>query len=212
MFKSTTDDWVANFYLKKYGQLQKDAEDKCNVTLNGSIFTIDLNKKINRISFTDGNLSGNLQVTINYSDASAQSNTVNASMNLNYQSMLASESLPIKTVEISASDNWTKEINNLPAYDANGNKYYYWVVEEDVSGYTASYYFDDANVDTDYCINATQLGNGEITIKNTKNESSSVEMPSTGGKGVKWYYVTGMAVMFVSAAGILIRRRKNPVK
>lgn len=118
------------------------------------------------------------------------------------------------SVEISNSSggNWTATLDNLPVYDADGHKYYYWAVEEDVSGYTASYYFDDANGDTDYCIDATQLGNGEITIKNTKVESSSVEMPSTGGKGVKWYYVTGMAVMFVSAAGILIRRRKNPVK
>lgn len=118
------------------------------------------------------------------------------------------------SVEISNSSggNWTATLDNLPVYDADGHKYYYWAVEEDVSGYTASYYFDDANGDTEYCIDATQLGSGEITIKNTKVESSSVEMPSTGGKGVKWYYVTGMAVMFVSAAGILIRRRKNPVK
>lgn len=118
------------------------------------------------------------------------------------------------SVEISNSSggNWTAILDNLPVYDADGHKYYYWAVEEDVSGYTATYYFDDADNSMEYCINAEQLGSGEITIKNTKVESSSVEMPSTGGKGVKWYYVTGMAVMFVSAAGILIRRRKNPVK
>ena len=107
---------------------------------------------------------------------------------------------------------WQKLIENLPAYDKNNQQYYYWVEEIEVNGYTASYYFDDASGDTEYCIDAAKLGSGEITIKNTKNESSSVTMPSTGGKGVKWYYVTGMAVMFVSAAGILIRRRKNPVK
>ena len=107
---------------------------------------------------------------------------------------------------------WQKLIENLPAYDKNNQQYYYWVEEIEVNGYTASYYFDDASGDTEYCIDAAKLGSGEITIKNTKVESSSVTMPSTGGKGVKWYYVTGMAVMFVSAAGILIRRRKNPVK
>lgn len=118
----------------------------------------------------------------------------------------------LKYTDVVNGQHWQKLIENLPAYDENNQQYYYWVEEIEVNGYTVSYLFSDDNSETQYCIDALQLGSGEITIKNTKNESSSVEMPSTGGKGVKWYYVTGMAVMFVSAAGILIRRRKNPVK
>lgn len=119
-----------------------------------------------------------------------------------------------KSVEISNSSggNWTAILDNLDVYASDGTPYYYWAEEIKVTGYTVSYLFSDDNSETQYCIDALHPGSGEITIKNTKDESSSVEMPSTGGKGVKWYYVTGMAVMFVSAAGILIRRRKNPVK
>lgn len=118
----------------------------------------------------------------------------------------------LKYTDTVNGQNWQKLIENLPAYDEHNQQYYYWVEEIKVNGYTVSYLFSDDNSETQYCIDALQLGSGEITIKNTKVESSSVEMPSTGGKGVKWYYVTGMAVMFVSATGILIRRRKNPVK
>ena len=118
----------------------------------------------------------------------------------------------LKYTDTVNGQNWQKLIENLPAYDEHNQQYYYWVEEIKVNGYTVSYLFSDDNSETQYCIDAEHPGSGEITIKNTKNESTSVEMPSTGGKGVKWYYVTGMAVMFVSAAGILIRRRKNPVK
>ncbi|MDE5772407.1 MAG: Cna B-type domain-containing protein [Ruminococcus sp.] len=114
------------------------------------------------------------------------------------------------TLSNSKGEGWTATLENLPAYAENGYKYYYWAVEEPVGGYTASYYFDDDNSDTMYCIDATQLGNGEITIKNTKVDEG-VKMPSTGGKGVKWYYITGIALMLVAAAGIL-NRRKNHVK
>jgi LPXTG-motif cell wall-anchored protein len=115
----------------------------------------------------------------------------------------------VQTVELKASDNSSFEKTvELDKYDSSGNKYYYWAVEEEVQGYTASYLFDEYGA---YCIDATQ--GGTITIQNTKKESSDTVMPSTGGEGVQKYYLTGMAIMLVSAAGyIIIRRRKNAVK
>ena len=169
------------------------------------------------ISDVENNANGT--VYIYYGSASTQSYSMRSAMRMASSPAIQAEAgseapYYYGCVKLSASTggNWTAILDNLDVYAPDGSKYYYWAVEETVSGYTASYYFDDSNDNTEYCIDATQLGSGEITIKNTKNESSSVEMPSTGGKGVKWYYLTGMVVMFASAAGILIRRRKNPVK
>lgn len=170
-----------------------------------------------KIDFVQNSAKG--IVYIYYGSASAQTYSMRSAMRMANSPVAQAEAgseapFYYDTVELGASTgaNWTATLDNLDVYAPDGSKYYYWAVEEDVSGYTASYYFDDASGDTEYCIDSTQLGSGEITIKNTKNESSSVEMPSTGGKGVKWYYMTGMVFMFVSAAGIIIRRRKNSVK
>ncbi|MDE6833706.1 MAG: Cna B-type domain-containing protein [Ruminococcus sp.] len=95
------------------------------------------------------------------------------------------------------------ETYELPAYDENGHEYYYWVEEVKVGGYTTSYQFSDSNGNTN-CIQ----GDGTITIINTKEESPSVTMPSTGGTGTTWYYITGMALMLIPIV-ILARRRKK---
>jgi LPXTG-motif cell wall-anchored protein len=116
----------------------------------------------------------------------------------------------VQTVELTASQgaNFETTVSDLDMYDPNNQPYYYWAVEEEVQGYTASYLFDEYGA---YYIDATQ--GGTITIQNTKKESSDTVMPSTGGEGVQKYYLTGMAIMLVSAAGyIIIRRRKNAVK
>ncbi|MDE6796634.1 MAG: LPXTG cell wall anchor domain-containing protein, partial [Ruminococcus sp.] len=117
----------------------------------------------------------------------------------------------VATVEMSynsSSENsaYWYEVLNLPAYDENGNEYYYWVDEDEVSamGYTVSYQFKDSNDDTTHCIQ----GNGEITIINTREEAPSVTLPSTGGTGTTWYYITGMALMLIPIV-ILARRRKK---
>ncbi len=44
-------------------------------------------------------------------------------------------------LEIDATDHWQGSVTNLPVTDSNGNTYYYWTVEEPVTGYTPSYLF-----------------------------------------------------------------------
>lgn len=204
--------------------------DSPNLTVNGTIgtFNIDVNDSVNKIEVVYKEGSSAFDLTLNYGNTASQSYSLRSapravsrmnsvsplaetSQNITFNSEGVAE-VKLTYTDVVDEQHWQKLIENLPAYDENNQQYYYWVEEIEVNGYTVSYLFSDDNSETQYCIDATQLGNGEITIKNTKNESSSVTMPSTGGKGVKWYYVTGMAVMFVSAAGILIRRRKNPVK
>ncbi|MBQ8686937.1 MAG: Cna B-type domain-containing protein, partial [Ruminococcus sp.] len=114
------------------------------------------------------------------------------------------------TLELTAKDNWTATLNDLPAYAENGSPYYYWVVETEVLGYTASYRFEDGDSSTEYCINAANGGDSPTaTVKNTKKEDAGVTMPSTGGRGVTGYYYTGGALILLSilAGGNRIRRR-----
>jgi hypothetical protein len=166
--------------------------------------------------YQDGSTATSGSVTITYSSATPQTYSLPkrlaqaAEMNLpNISVQSAEDSTYVQTVTLRYTENWEQQLN-LPVYDENGNKYYYWAVEKSVQGYEASYSFSDADDDTTYCINAEKPGSGEITVQNTKTESDSVTMPSTGGGGRKWYYIIGSAIMLSSAALYNpFKRRKN---
>ena len=102
----------------------------------------------------------------------------------------------------SDSSSWQAVLTNLPACDENGNPYYYWAVETAVGGYTPSYTY--AGGADNYISGA----DGVITITNTKEESASVTMPATGGRGTRWYTITGAALLCGTAAGYLWFRRR----
>lgn len=102
----------------------------------------------------------------------------------------------------SDSSSWQAVLTNLPACDENGNPYYYWAVETAVGGYTPSYTY--AGGADNYISGA----DGVITITNTKEESASVTMPATGGRGTRWYTITGAAILCGTAAGYLWFRRR----
>lgn len=110
----------------------------------------------------------------------------------------------VDTVTLKGSDSssWQAVCTNLPAYDENGNPYYYWAVETAVGGYTPSYTY--AGGADNYISGA----DGVITITNTKEESASVTMPATGGRGTRWYTITGAAILCGTAAGYLWFRRR----
>ncbi|MCM1357794.1 MAG: Cna B-type domain-containing protein [Prevotella sp.] len=106
------------------------------------------------------------------------------------------------------TDGYWTEILNLPKYDESGKEYYYWVVEDEVSGYTASYSFNASG--DEYFIDASKTEIGTVTVYNHKRESDSITMPSTGGVGTRRYYIIGMTFMFISMF-ILARRRKKSI-
>lgn len=116
----------------------------------------------------------------------------------------SAEVKPVDTVTLRGSDgsNWQAVRTNLPACDENGNPYYYWAVETAVGGYTPSYTY--AGGADNYISGA----DGVITITNTKEESASVTMPATGGRGTRWYTITGAAILCGTAAGYLWFRRR----
>ena len=98
-------------------------------------------------------------------------------------------------LEIDATDHWQGSVKNLPVTDSNGNTYYYWAVEEPVTGYTPSYLFQDADGSQSNAIKAdAQVDGTDIIVLNTKQDTSYT-LPSTGGTGVTRYYLIGLLLM-----------------
>lgn len=114
-------------------------------------------------------------------------------------------------LEIDAADNWQGSVTNLPVTDSNGNTYYYWAVEEPVTGYTPSYLFQDADGSQSNAIKAdAQVDGTDIIVLNTKQDTSYT-LPSTGGTGVTRYYLIGLLLM--GGGGLVIcyqfRRKRH---
>lgn len=127
----------------------------------------------------------------------------------------------VDVVTISQTDSWQKAFENLPVYDENGTRYYYWVEETDVqpggtNTYDIRYAFEDADDATTYAINAEHPGNAVARIQNTKTTDESYTLPSTGGIGMTRYYLIGF--LLVGGSGLVIccqfyrKRRENCTK
>ena len=238
-FKSNNNEWVGNFYIKNYNNtLSKDAESNCKVSLDCAIFTIsDFKDNLNRITFTDCHLSGEVAITINYATTpqslSAPRRAVAAAAVIESEQLLsaANETAGVQTqalentidasevsdsdwasgllLEIDATDHWQGSVTNLPVTDSNGNTYYYWAVEEPVTGYTPSYLFQDADGSQSNAIKADAQADGtDIIILNTKQDTSYT-LPSTGGTGVTRYYLIGLLLMGGSGLVVCYQFRRK---
>ncbi|MCD8366299.1 MAG: Cna B-type domain-containing protein [Clostridiales bacterium] len=101
---------------------------------------------------------------------------------------------PVGTYTISADEDWTLSVSDLPATDSNGNTYYYYVKEVSDSGYSVYSYTNNEGVNY-----------GTITITNQKAEEYA--LPSTGGIGTDKYTLTGL--LLCGGAGFLFFRRRR---
>ena len=112
-------------------------------------------------------------------------------------------------LEIDEADNWQGSVMNLPVTDSNGNTYYYWAVEEPVTGYTPSYLFQDADGSQSNAIKAdAQVDGTDIIVLNTKQDTSYT-LPSTGGTGVTRYYLIGLLLMGGSGLVVCYQFRRK---
>lgn len=112
-------------------------------------------------------------------------------------------------LEIDEADHWQGSVTNLPVTDSNGNTYYYWAVEEPVTGYTPSYLFQDADGSQSNAIKADAQADGtDIIILNTKQDTSYT-LPSTGGTGVTRYYLIGLLLMGGSGLVVCYQFRRK---
>lgn len=224
-FKSSNNEWAGNFYIKNFdNKLDNSSGFNCNVSLNGTVFTInEFICNLNRITFEKSKLSGDVAITINYATTpqslSAPRRAVAAAAVIESEQLLSdsNETAGVQTqalentidasevsdsdwangllLEIDATDNWQGSVTNLPVTDSNGKTYYYWAVEEPVTGYTPSYLFQDADGSQSNAIKADAQADGtDIIILNTKQDTSYT-LPSTGGTGVTRYYLIGLLLM-----------------
>lgn len=112
-------------------------------------------------------------------------------------------------LEIDATDHWQGSVTNLSVTDSNGNTYYYWAVEEPVTGYTPSYLFQDADGSQSNAIKAdAQVDGTDIIVLNTKQDTSYT-LPSTGGIGMTRYYLIGLLLMGGSGLVICYQFRRK---
>lgn len=112
-------------------------------------------------------------------------------------------------LEINATDHWQGSVTNLSVTDSNGNTYYYWAVEEPVTGYTPSYLFQDADGSQSNAIKAdAQVDGTDIIVLNTKQDTSYT-LPSTGGTGVTRYYLIGLLLMGGSGLVVCYQFRRK---
>lgn len=238
-FKSSNNEWAGNFYIKNFdNKLDNSSGFNCNVSLNGTVFTInEFICNLNRITFEKSKLSGDVAITINYATTpqslSAPRRAVAAAAVIESEQLLSdsNETAGVQTqalentidasevsdsdwangllLEIDAADNWQGRVTNLPVTDSNGNTYYYWAVEEPVTGYTPSYLFQDADGSQSNAIKAdAQVDGTDIIILNTKQDTSYT-LPSTGGTGVTRYYLIGLLLMGGSGLVICYQFRRK---
>lgn len=108
-------------------------------------------------------------------------------------------------IVIKHSDNWEKVITNLPIGKDENQLYYYWIEEDDIQNYNASYNYNDS-FDEHYISGAS----GTVTIKNTPVTTfEGIEMPSTGGSGTTPYTTAGIMIAGGAVIALTIRRRKR---
>jgi LPXTG-motif cell wall-anchored protein len=87
---------------------------------------------------------------------------------------------------------------DLPKQDDSGNTYYYYVTEKTVDGFEAPVYTNNDGIES-----------GTITVTNKKKETNGYVLPSTGGGGTFRIAGLGLALMSVSAFGVMLRKRRR---
>ncbi len=163
----------------------------------GNYFTIDL-KKVNSnqtVNVQCGSINNLKTVQFDYTKPST---------------FVKKETTLLDTQTLSSSNNWQYVWDGtttgadgktvaIPDSDGNGNTYYYYVEEDPVSGFTTSYSEN----------NTTGVQTGVITVTNKKDKTNGYVLPSTGGGGTFHIAGIGLALMSVSAVGVLLRKRRR---
>lgn len=197
--------WDNYFRTYKYSNLTFTLTDRDSNKSDISYITFKCNKNNTKITIKSIEIVN--ASSVSYSLRSATEDT----MVLSAIDSTALTGELVETVELKDLNNWQAVVDNLPVYNGS-DVYYYWAVETDgAGGYTAVYSFSNSDDNTSNCLNASKIGDGLITVKNIKTDTEGVVMPSTGGAGTTWYYITG-AILVLSSGTIgtlRLRRRKK---
>ena len=115
------------------------------------------------------------------------------------------------TTSLGSTNDW-KATLSVPPTDENGNAYYYCVREDDdySKSYSITYSYDGEtyNADADYKMTSDSSGRIYGTVTITNRSVTSYVLPSTGGSGIKIFYLVG-ALLILAAASFFILKRKG---
>ena len=111
----------------------------------------------------------------------------------------------VDTVTLNAGNGWTHTWNNLITRD----NITYTVTEEALTGYTASYTFNNTALEAGASITVTPDSTDNLVVTNQADQSG-YKLPSTGGAGTKLYTAGGMALMLAAlVCGFCTKRRRE---
>ena len=196
----------------------------------GQIWTIGALKDI---AFNNS-LVGNLTVSKQWLDQDGKDDSANhTSLTLYiWQRVVGSKKWKLyegTTIQLSATNNWTQTVENLPLTDEKGRQYEYCVKEPDeyLSTFHVTYTYGgksvdgnaqkkikvgkESQIDTGYVMN---LGNdnsyGSVTI--TNKAISTYALPSTGGAGTIPFATSGILMITLAFIGMLfVNKRKKTI-
>ncbi|MGN0580961.1 MAG: glycoside hydrolase family 9 protein [Ruminococcus sp.] len=126
----------------------------------------------------------------------------------------------VQYIELDSKGNWSAIVNNLPYTNESGDTYYYYIAECDEKGnFVTTINGNGAKYIPVEYVNGLALSKDEanmiqLSVTNKMTEELQGSMPSTGGEGTTWYYITGMIIILSSTAAYILirRRRKSAVK
>lgn len=188
-------------------------EIKVNAGVNGSEFqysgvdaTLDWehdawkNLPVLKTAAINGDTVVNIVCTghVHWTNGATESNPIEVTYTPCGHNSSIDESYNPDRVILDASNNWKYVWKNLDQKDANGNPYYYKVVEvSNIPGYTVSYTNNDVQ-------------SGEVIVTNTRTTSQDYELPETGGIGTNRFTAVGLALMAGSLmCGYVMRRKRK---
>ncbi|WP_026516363.1 Cna B-type domain-containing protein [Butyrivibrio sp. MC2021] len=182
------------------------------------------------VSFTNV-LTGKLTVTKQWLDGSTGENIADKRSVLTvyiWQRVKGGDWTLFGTTELSAANNWTQTVTDLPLYNEKGKAYEYTVKESDeyLASYRVTYSYNgkaykgneqkevvvdgSKSRDTGYAMKHDSKGTdfGGVTIINEAVYTNT--LPSTGGMGTAPFTVIGLIMAAGAAfAGLLFTRRKR---
>ncbi len=122
------------------------------------------------------------------------------------------KTITLTDADLTAEGIWSRELENLPKTDGNGNKYYYYIAELDSSGNIAESITGTGAIYIPmlYEGNGSALGDDtELSVSNKLSQEIQGQMPSTGGEGSEAYYIYGIILMLCSIAGYSVMKLRR---
>ena len=110
----------------------------------------------------------------------------------------------VQDITISAEKNWlSADVTNLPKTDGRGNIYRYFIKEESAGTFIPVAY----STSTEGAVLSDELT--QLHLTNASQQSDSVELPESGGKGTRLYYTAGALLLLLSSAGYIVFKRRR---